>query len=283
MKTQESYPRVLLKVAGFLIILIIWELSARLVQSRFEHSDVILPSISQVFTKSLPNIAGYGGAGMGKAITKGVPEYLQAFGVLVVNSGYTLIRVFGGLIIGLVVGCAGGLLVAFNQTTRRILFPPIEFIRQTPLLALLTLFLLWFGGSEIGIYFYVVYGVSVMIFVNTINAIRNVPEMYIMFARTLGANKAQTYLKVVMPAIVPELVGGVRVIIGVVWAVGMAGEYFMAQKGLGRIMIMSQYFQFTGQMIIVVMMYIILAFVTDSLFVRLTSRALRWAPTLRNR
>ncbi len=282
MKKTGSFKDVMLKVAGFLIIIAIWEAAAFIVQKNLEHGEIILPNLYQVLTKSLPNIAGYGGAGMGEATETGIRKYLFALKVLAVNSGYTLARVFIGLCGGLVIGIGLGLLVGFSDTARRIVFPPVEFIRQTPLLALLTLFVLWFGGRELGIYLYVFYGVSVMIFVNTVNAIRNVPGIYTKFALTLGASKREIYYHIVVPAIVPELLGGIRVIIGIVWAIGMAGEYFMAQKGLGRIMIMSEYFQFTGQMIIIVMIYIVFAFVTDKVLVRVFSRVLRWAPTLRN-
>ena len=188
----------------------------------------------------------------------------------------------GSLIIGLVIGWVIGMVVGWNKIVREVLLPPVEFIRQMPLLALVSLFILWFGGREIGIYLYIIYGVSIMILMNTINALRNVPVMYIHYAETLGANRITIFKNVIIPAMIPEILGGLRVIIAVVWAIGMAGEYFMAQSGLGRVMIMSEYFQLTGQMIVITFLYIIFAYVIDNFVVWLFSKLIRWAPTLRN-
>ena len=86
MKALASQRYVFLKVLGFLIILGLWELAAYIIRLNFEHWEVILPSLQYVLKESLPNIAGYGGAGMGKATQQGFELYLTAIGVLVLNS-----------------------------------------------------------------------------------------------------------------------------------------------------------------------------------------------------
>ena len=56
------------------------------------------------------------------------------------------------------------------------------------------------------------------IVINTLEAIRNVPQVSIHYALTMGASRGQVFRTIVLPAIVPELVGGIRV--GVALALG---------------------------------------------------------------
>ena len=50
------------------------------------------------------------------------------------------------------------------------------------------LFQLWFGTYFVGKVIFVAYGVGVIFFAGTVNAVRNVPQIYIDNARTLGAS-----------------------------------------------------------------------------------------------
>jgi ABC-type nitrate/sulfonate/bicarbonate transport system permease component len=84
-------------------------------------------------------------------------------------------------------------------------------------LALISLFLVWFGGAPIGIYLYIIFSIAMMMVVATVNAIQNVHPIYIQFAQTLGASRGKVFRTVVLPAIMPELFGGIRVAVGIAW------------------------------------------------------------------
>ena len=62
------------------------------------------------------------------------------------------------------------------------------------------LFQLWFGLTFQGAMLFVAYGVGVIFFTGTVNAVRNIPPIYFDNARTLGANRLQLYRTVILPA-----------------------------------------------------------------------------------
>ena len=76
----------------------------------------------------------------------------------------------------------------------------------------------------------------------------------------------------------PALIGGIRVCLGVAWAIVLAAEYLGAQSGLGRILILSQTFFDTGRMVIIVLLFVGYALLLNRLVTRVLYRATRWVP-----
>ena len=92
--------------------------------------------------------------------------------------------------LGGVLGFALGLAVSWSPWSRRLVQLPTQFLRALPLLAMVPLFQLWFGTYFFGQVLFVAYGVGVIVFAGVVNAVRNVPQIYIDNARTLGASRA---------------------------------------------------------------------------------------------
>jgi ABC-type nitrate/sulfonate/bicarbonate transport system permease component len=118
-----------------------------------------------------------------------------------------------------------------------------------------------------------------MIVINTIVAIKNVDAIYMKFALTQGANRGKVFRSVVFPAIIPELTGGIRVVIGVSWAITLAAEYLAAFSGLGRIMILSEKFAFTGRMIVIILHFMIYSMVLNWFVLKIINYITRWRPS----
>lgn len=275
---EKSRSR-LLKVIGIFSIFIVWEIAALFVRTRFEEPNIVLPDIKYVFSNSFPRLAGFWGGGMEEEAGS-MGSYSYAFLVILYHSGISILRLVGGTILGLILGIGCGLLMGWNRTVYKTFICPLELIRQIPLLALSAIFVYWFGGRELGAYLFIAYAVFVMIIINTLNAIRNVPPRYSQFARTLGATPSQVYKKVIIPAIIPELGGGMLVIAALAWHFTMASEYIAVQKGLGRIMIISEYFSLTGRMVVITLFYILYANIFNVLIKKSLYRLTKWAPTL---
>src|SRR5690606_23630279 len=98
-------------------------------------------------------------------------------------------RVVCGLVTGTVLGVIIGMLVCFNNKLYYLLNPLIESSRPVPVIAMIPFFLMWFGIGELGKFLLVTLGVFAIIVINTIEAIRNVPPIYVKEEKTLCANK----------------------------------------------------------------------------------------------
>lgn len=260
---------------GIIILLIIWQVASFYFQKTIpSRADTILPSISYVINTSLPGFASYAKGAQSHTQS----SFLIAFSVLGYHSLITSLRVISGTILGMIVGILLGLLIEWSTLLRRYLLPIISTIRPIPLLALIPLFLLWFGGSEIGNLLYIVFGISVMVVVNTLNAIRNISPYRALYAETLGANRFQVYKDVILPSIIPELMGGIKVALGIAWTVTLGAELLATQTGLGRLMMLSQYFMYTGRMILIVILFMIFTSIMNSFASFIGKKLTNWQP-----
>lgn len=276
MKNAKNSKSIVPSLIGLSAILLLWELIGHIIGSRSKFGYIILPTIERVIL-SIPKLSAFWGGGLGGQLGK-PGQLIPAIIVIIKHSGITLLRVAGGCTIGILLGIGIGILSTWSDRFKLVISLPVDIIRQIPLLLLIPLFLLWFGGNEIGIYLYVAFGVFVIIFVNTINAIKNVPIVQKQFALTLGANKRQLYKTIIIPAIFPEVAGGIRVALALSWAIALGGEYIGAQSGLGRIMILSEAFQFTDRMIFVLILFMLFSIALNGVFGKIFDKITQWKP-----
>lgn len=258
-------------------LILSWEVMALYLRGRNPLVATVFPSLREVFGRDLPGLAAFG-----QQTQPGHVQALSSYGgallVLMRESVSTLGRVLGGTICGIVLGVTTGLIMGWTPALRRLLTPPIEFVRMIPSLALLPLFMLWFGGREIGTLLFVTLAIFIILVINTVGAVRNVPPIYAQMARTLGATRLQVFRTIIIPAIIPGLIGAVRVALGSSWAIVLAGEYLSVQSGLGRLMILSEMFFFTGRMVVIVLLFIIYSLILNIAFLKLARRLTRWMP-----
>jgi ABC-type nitrate/sulfonate/bicarbonate transport system permease component len=261
-----------------------WEVGALITRQTAERPNVIWPSLEYVVGTALPEIGAVdqtlevGPAAGPERTLEERRSYVRAFQVLAEQATVTVRRVLLGTVLGAFVGIGLGLMISLNRLTARVAYPTINTIRQVPLLALSILFLVWFGGTERGIYIYVAFGVSTLLLVGTINAVRNVPQVQVAYAQTLGAGRVRLMRTVILPAIVPELVGGIKVAVGLAWAMVLAAEYLGAQSGLGRLMLFFELFTFTGRMVVVLGVFVLGAIALHAAITIVGDRMTRWVP-----
>jgi len=194
---------------------------------------------------------------------------------------YTFERTLLGSAIGILLGVVVGLLIGYSQWLRLLVEAPIETMRTIPPLAAIPFFLMWFGPTQTAQLSMVVFYCFFMLLINTVSAIANVNPVYVNYASTLGASKGQVYRTVVLPAIIPELVGGIRVAIGVSWGIQIVTELMGAQQGMGQVFSMVMPMQALDLIIVGVLWITILAAATDLLFVWAARVVTRWVPVER--
>lgn len=266
-----------LQLVGIPVLILAWEVAAFYLRAKNPQAASVFPSLGYVFGQALPDLAAFGQQ-VGRGYAGKVSTYSGALRVLAEQSVPTLWRVVGGTICGIVLGVTTGLIMGWSPTVQRLLAVPIEFVRMIPSLALLPLFMLWFGGREIGTFVFVTLAIFIILVINTVVAIRNVPPIYAQMARTLGATRRQVYLTIIIPAIVPGLIGAVRVALGSSWAIVLAAEYLTVLSGLGRLMILSEMFFYTGRMVVIVILFVVYSVILNLAFLTVARRLTRWVP-----
>jgi len=265
---------VLLAMAG------IWQILSMVFTAEAVPGEPMVPGWQVVVTRTCLSLADYweGGLGVPSVAEGAPPSYLAALLAILSHSLDTMVRLYAGLLVGGVIGTALGLAVSWSRWSRRLVDLPVQIIRTLPLLAMVPLFQLWFGTYFVGKVIFVAYGVGVIFFAGTVNAVRNVPQIYIDNARTLGASRLRLYRTVILPAIFPELRATILLSLGTAWAAVLGAEYLGAQSGLGYIIVYSEQFAYLDRMFVVALLFVIYASISYALFDRLCLRLLRWTP-----
>jgi sulfonate transport system permease protein len=265
---------VLAGMAGF------WQILSTIFRAEALPGEPMVPGWQVLFTKTFLSLSDYwqGGLGVESVATGGQQSYLASFLAVVSNSLDTVVRLYTGLFTGAVIGTLLGLAVSWSTWTRRIVELPAQFLRTLPLLAMVPLFQLWFGTYLIGKVAFVAYGVGAIFFAGVVNAVKNVPQIYIDNARTLGATRFQLYRTVILPSIFPELRSTTLLSLGTAWTAELGAEYLGAQSGLGYIIVYSEQFAYLDRMFFVALLFILYASISYAIFNSLSLRLLIWVP-----
>ncbi|MFI5357168.1 MAG: ABC transporter permease [Opitutales bacterium] len=151
----------------------------------------------------------------------------------------TLKRLLLGYAFGLVLGLPLGLLTARFQTLADTLGLLALGLQALPSVCWVPLALLWFGQTEMAMFFVVVMGTLWSVIIATDNGVRNVPPLYARAARTMGSRGLHTWLRVMLPAALPFIVGGMKQGWAFAWRSLMAAEIYvtiLSGFGLGHLL-----------------------------------------------
>jgi NitT/TauT family transport system permease protein len=141
------------------------------------------------------------------------------------------------IVLGFMVGAAGGLLAGYLLARSRIvnlvLSPYLVAAQSTPVLALVPLFVLWFGPGLLSKVVICALIVFFPIAISTLVGLRSVDPGLIELGRSLRASPRQILTTLELPAALPTIMGGIR--IGVTLAVvgAIVNEWSGADRGLG--------------------------------------------------
>jgi sulfonate transport system permease protein len=267
-------------VIVLLVLMGIWQILSRFYTAEAQPGEPMIAGWQILFTKTLLSLADYWPGGFGvAAVAEGAERsYLAALLSVLFHSAHTIGRLVMGLALGGAVGLLLGLAMSWSRWTRRLVDLPVQFLRTLPLLAMVPLFQLWFGTQLLGEVLFVAYGIGVIVFAGTLNAVRNVPQIYLDNARSLGASRAILYRTVILPAIFPAMRSTVLLSLGAGWGAVLGAEYLGAQSGLGYIIVYAQQFAFLDRMFLIALLFILYTSVSYWAISRIFARMLAWAP-----
>jgi NitT/TauT family transport system permease protein len=149
-----------------------------------------------------------------------------------------------GFVPSVMLGIFLGLLIGTSNRAKGYLDPALNALYATPFIALAPLFILWFGIGEQKTVV-LVFALSFLpVAINTDVGMRSVDSQLIEAARAFGANRAELFTKVRVPAALPFIITGIRIAVGRGLIAVVVGELFGSQAGVGyRILISSQTFE----------------------------------------
>ncbi len=194
--------------------------------------------------------------------------------------GMSLIRVLAGFSAATLVGVPFGLLLALSPGFRATVFPVFELLRPIPPLAWVPAAIIFWPTQELSIAFVIFLGAFYTLVINVLGGAEALDPRFVQAARSMGASRLNVFRRIVLPGLLPSVLVGMEVGIGVTWEVvvaaemisgGGAGESAASGGGLG-FFIWSSYVGGSYGQIVVGMISIGIAGYLSSAALRLAAR-----------
>jgi sulfonate transport system permease protein len=187
-------------------------------------------------------------------------------------------RATAGFALGGAVGFLFGLLNGVSNTAARLFNSSFQMIRNVPHLALIPLFILWFGIDERAKLYLVALGVFFPIYLNTYHGARTVDAGLIEMARVYGYTRWELFRHVILPGALPSILVGVRFALGITWLTLIVAETISASSGIGYMTMNAREFLQTDVVVLGILIYAMLGKLADAATVWLERRCLSWHP-----
>ena len=204
---------------------------------------------------------------------------LLVTGQLLGNLWVSLVRVMVGLGIGVALGTVFGLFAGLSRFGENTVDSTLQMVRTLPHLALIPLFILWFGIGETPKIALIALGSVFPIYLNLFAGIRAVDRKIIEAASTLDLTRSEIIWNVILPGALPSFLVGLRYAVGIAWLTLVVAEQVNASSGIGYLVMNARDFLETDVIFVGLIIYAILGLTTDQIVRSIERRALAWRPS----
>lgn len=188
----------------------------------------------------------------------------------------TSLRVAAGFAFGVVAATLLGALCGAVPLARRLLDPTMQALKSVPSLAWVPLFILWFGIFETSKAILIAVGVFFPVYLALAAGIPSVDRKLVEVARVYRYSTAALVRRVLLPAVLPTYLIGLRSGLALGWMFVVAAELMGASQGLGYLLVDGQQTGKPATIIASIILFAILGKATDVLLAIAAARALRW-------
>lgn len=158
-------------------------------------------------------------------------------GLLVKYLVASLFRVTWGFLLAAALALPLGLMIGWYRRAEIAVNPILQILRPISPLAWIPIAILWFGVGDLAAISLIFIGCFLPLMLTAISAVRNVPAVYIRAGRNFGLRPRELIFRVLYPAVMPQLIIGLRITLGIAWLVVVAAEMIAVNSGLGFLII----------------------------------------------
>jgi ABC-type nitrate/sulfonate/bicarbonate transport system permease component len=201
---------------------------------------------------------------------------LSGKGQLWIHVRATLERVAVGFATGAGLGLALGLAAGHLRVVRDLVEPVVEMLRPIPPLAVLPLFIVWVGIGEPSKVGFITYATFFPVFLTTVTGVRQIDPVLLRAAQSLGARGLRLFVRVILPAALPDVLTGLRLGVALAFFVIVISEFIGAEHGLGYLINDGRNFFLVPQMLGAAVVLGLLGYAGNGLVRLLERRLTRW-------
>ena len=201
-----------------------------------------------------------------------------AGGALLGDFVVTVTRTLEAFVIAAVVGVPLGVLLGSNERAYRSVEFLIDFFRSTPSSALIPLFLLIFGVSEINKVAIAAFGALLIVLFNSAYGVINARKQRVMAARVMGASRWQIFKDVLIWESLQPTFVGLRSAVSMALVIVIVAEMFIgSDSGLGHRIIDAQQVLNVKSMYAAILAAGALGYLLNVLFLIAERRIVHWS------
>src|SRR6266702_4153968 len=170
------------------------------------------------------------------AVVAGIFE-LARKGLLIKYVVASLFRVTWGYVSAAMLAIPFGLLLGWYHRGEKSFNPLIQILRPISPLAWIPISILWFGVGDLAAVFLIFLASFLPMTLTAMNAVRNIATVHLNAGRNFGLSEMQLVYRVLYPAVMPQLIVGLRITLGIAWLVVVAAEMIAVNSGLGFLIV----------------------------------------------
>lgn len=195
---------------------------------------------------------------------------------LLAHAAWSTLRILLGFLLASVVAVPMGIAMGLYPRFRAAASPLLSFLRPLPSISWVPLALIWLGAGETQKLAIIFMGCFSAAVIYTLEATLKVDPVLIRAARNLGARESQLLWRVLLPAALPHIVSGLKVVMAIGWTCVISAEIVGTQKGLGALIWTSKETSYTAAVLVGMATISTVVLGLDALFTVLERRLLPW-------
>lgn len=188
----------------------------------------------------------------------------------------SLTRLVVGAFIGVVVGTWIGVMIGLFSYVRAGLIPLVAAIFPIPKIALLPLFVIWFGIDEASKYALIAFGTFTPTVVATYGAVDNVDRSLIRMGQSFGLSWLSIVRKIILPGAMAGILSGLRISMAIAIILLVAAEMLGAEHGIGAYILEAGSLYDLERLFAGVVMLSVLGVIVSTLIGMLERKLLGW-------
>ena len=149
----------------------------------------------------------------------------------------SLFRVTWGYLLAALVAIPAGMAIGLMPRLEAALNPLLQVMRPISPLAWIPVAILWFGVGDGAAVWLIFVASFFAILVAVVQGVHNVDAVHFNAGRNFGLSGVRLVTGVLLPAILPQLIVGLRIALGIAWLVVVAAEMIAVSSGLGFLII----------------------------------------------
>jgi NitT/TauT family transport system permease protein len=188
----------------------------------------------------------------------------------------TMLEIAAAILIAWTLGIVLGVVVGSSRALAAATAPVLSSIFAIPLIILYPLLMAWLGIGPLSKVVFAVLSGFFPIALNTIDGVGAIERRYLVFARSVGATRLQTYTRIIFPLALPAMLSGLRVGTGLVVIGVIVTEMLASLGGIGFLISYHRTLFNTGHVYFGMALALVMAVAVNVGLTRLDRRMGHW-------